>query len=331
MAKGVAMSDEQRVILQMVSEGKITADDGVKLLEALGKGQEKRREKDAPADKSKRRSFLLRTAGDQIPDIGHMVRAVVHDAISGIGVEMNEPDTDFCEVEGEGGHPMGEALELPEGTELVLRPFLCMPGGGGDVFLRGVRGSTCRLTSEDPPDVRVYRDESTVWLKWKEGDLKLEVPQTVARTTVDIMGGDMIVDGLLSMVRLRSKGGEITINRASRGFDAKTMGGNMRVTLAGDWDEDSRLSTMGGDISIGLAEDLAATISARSFGGDVSVQEGIGEVSESGRPGSSHLRLVVGAGEDRPDLRIKTMGGDIRIARTDDAEEQEDEGDREDE
>jgi hypothetical protein len=326
------MSDEQRVILQMVSEGKITADDGVKLLEALGKGEEKRREKGAPAEKSKRRkSFLLRTAGDQIPDIGHMVRAVVHDAISGIGVEMHEPDADFCEVEGEGGQPMGEVLEVPEGTELVLRPFLCMPGGGGDVFLRGVKGSVCRIVSEDPPDVRVYSDDSTVWLKWNEGDLKLEVPETVARTTVDIMGGDMVVEGLLSRVRLRSKGGEITILRASRGFDAKTMGGNVRVTLTGDWDEDSRLSTMGGDISVGLAGDLAATISARSFGGDVSVQDGIGEISESGRPGSSHLRLVVGTGEDRPDLRIKTMGGDIRIARTGDAEEQEEEGDQEDE
>jgi len=326
------MSDEQRVILQMVSEGKISADDGVKLLEALGKGEEKRREKSAPAETSKRRkSFLLRTAGDQIPDIGHMVRSVVHDAISGIGVEMNEPDADFCEVEGEGGQPMGEVLELQEGTELVLRPFLCMPGGGGDVFISGVRGSACRVVSEDPPDVRVYRDDSTVWLKWNEGDLKLEIPETVARTTVDIMGGDMVVDGLLSRVRLRSKGGEITIIRASRGFDAKTMGGNVHVTLTRDWDEDSRLSTMGGDISIGLAEGLAATISARSFGGDVSVQDGIGEVSESGRPGSSHLRLVVGTGEDRPDLRIKTMGGDIRIARTADPEEQEEEGDQEDE
>jgi hypothetical protein len=320
------MSDEQRVILQMVSEGKITADDGVKLLEALGKGEEKRREKAAPAEKARRRrNFLLRTAGDQIPDIGHMVRAVVHDAMSGIGAEMNEPDVDFCEVEGEGGQPMQEILELPEGTELILKPFLCTPGGGGDVFLRGVRGSACRVLSEDPPDVRVYRDSSTVWLKWNDGDLKLEVPETVSRTVVDIMGGDLVADGLLSRVKLRSKGGEITIAGASRGFDAKTMGGNMCVSLTSEWNEDSKISTMGGDISIGLADGISATISARSFGGDVSVQEGIGKITESERTGGSRLVLVMGAGEHRPDFRIKTMGGNIRIGLTADEEDQDDE------
>lgn len=305
------MSDEQRVILQMVSQGKITADDGVKLLEALGLGEEKRRDREAPAGKARRRNILFRTVGDQIPDIGHMVRTVVNDAISGIRMDQQEPEADFCMVEGEGGEPIGEGIELAPGTELVLRP-LCT-SSGGDVALAGVKGSLCRSVSPDQPEIRVYRDGSTVWLRWNEGDMSLEIPETVDRVTVDIMGGSLASEGLLSRVRLRSKGGDISIREARRGFDAKTMGGDMLVTLTEAWGEDSRISTMGGDITIAVADAPAANVTARSFGGSVFVQEELGEVTESGRPGSSRLRLVIGDREDRPDFRIDTMGGNIRI------------------
>lgn len=310
------MSDEQRVILQMVSEGKITAEDGVKLLEALGKGEEKRRERSAPSERARlKKNILLRTMGDRIPDIGHMVRDVMHEAMGSIGADMCEPDIEFNEFEGEGGSRMEDVLEIEEGTELVLKPSRSALGGG-DVTLRGVSGSACRVVSGDPLDVRVYRDDRTVWLRWGEGDLEMEVPETVSRATVDIMGGDLVADGLLSRVRLRSKGGEITIREAAHAFDAKTMGGNMAITLTSGWEEDSRISTMGGDISIGVPSGLNASVSASSFGGEVIVEEGIGSVTESGKPGSSRARVDIGSPGEGPILRVKTMGGNVRIGRT---------------
>jgi len=308
------VSDEQRVILQMVSEGRITPDDGVKLLEALARGEEKCCAGVPDRPSPRRRRLLMSAGGERIHDMGHMLRTVVHDAMGGAGIEIGEREEDPFEMEG-GGLPMEDPLEIPDGTELVLRSRLCASGCAGDVFLRGVPGSLCRVLSGDPSEVRVYRDDDTVMLRWSDGDLDLEVPASVARVTVDIIGGDLVADALLSRSRLRSKGGRITIADAVRGFDAKTMGGAMSVSLADGWRESSRIATMGGDIRIDVPAGLSARISVRSFGGDVSAEEGLGEVTESGRPGSVRFDLATGSGEDLPELKVRTMGGGVSIGR----------------
>jgi len=317
------MSDEQRAILQMVSDGKISADDGAKLLEALNRGKEKRREMESPASRFKRRKRMMFTRESSEPptDIGHMVMSVVHNAMNGIKHDLEEPEVDSFDFDEAESSPLDGDLVLEEGTELFLRRSGRNRMKPGDVVLIGVEGSICRLLSGAESGVIIDREDNAVRLRWSDGDLVLEVPSTVSRVMADIMGGDLVTNGLDASVHLRSKGGDIVLLDTGNAFDAKTMGGNLMITLTGEWDEDSRISTMGGNITLGVQSGTAGLVSARTLGGTITVSEELGEVNTSSRPGSNRVRVELSEGSESPSLRMKTMGGDITIGLTEELED----------
>ncbi len=313
------MSEEQREILQMVSDGKISADDGAQLLEALKKGEEKRREMESPARRVKEKKRQIRehkkmvhiNGLDSMRDIGRMVRGIVRDSVSGIDDEFEEIDEDMFE----NAEQLEGSLDLEEGTELVLkrRVHRHNRNSEGDLILNGVEGSTLEVLGEDSPDVRIYRDNGTVYLKWDKGDLSLNIPETVENVRAKILGGNIILNGVNAATDIRTMGGDINLSEASKAFRAKTMGGNILINLTDDWDEDSRVITMGGNIALSICESTKGSISAKTMGGEITVQEGISGLTESGHPGSSRVNIDLSGGEDAPELRIKTMGGNISV------------------
>jgi len=313
------MSDEQKEILQMVSEGKITADDGVKLLTALEEGERKRRDHDSPAKRMKQqRKIILESMKghsiglDNMREIGHMVKNIVGEAVSGIGENFSTDSFDIDKDRFKDYGILEGELELDEGTELFISNS--RSSSGADIILKGVDGSCCAVIGEDQPEVSVFRDGESVWLKWDEGDLTMSVPETVGKLSTSTNGGDIVISGVKNPVNVKTRGGDISILEASHGFNAKTMGGDIIISLTDLWNEDSAVVTMGGDINLGLCKDTKAVISAKTFGGEIDVQDGIGEVSESGQFGSSRVRICLSGDEDAPDIRLKTMGGDISIA-----------------
>ncbi|NOQ21266.1 MAG: DUF4097 family beta strand repeat protein [Candidatus Aegiribacteria sp.] len=314
------MSEEQREILQMVADGKISADDGAKLLEALKTGEQKRREMGSPARRVKERKRQMRenkrishlTGIGGMREIGRMMRGIVRESLSGSeDDEYVEIDEDILE---DAGHLEGP-IELGEGTELVLkrRVHRHNRNSGGDLILNGVEGSSLEVIGEDTPGIRLYRDNGTVYLKWNKGDLTLNVPETVDKIRASIMGGDINLNSVTATAAVKTKGGDISLSEVSRAFNAKTMGGDIIITLTDYWNEDSEVATMGGDIELSICESTKAEISARTLGGEISVQEGISSVTESGHAGSSRVSIDLSGGEEAPDLSLKTMGGDISV------------------
>ena len=312
------MSEEQKDILQMVADGKISADDGAKLLEALKTGEQKRREMESPARRvrekkriileNKKMSHLAGIGG--MREIGRMVRGMVRDSVSGIGDDFAEIDEEMCEDVGLLEGP----IELDKGTELVLkRSRRANRNSSGDLNLIGTEGSTLEALGEDVPEISVYRENGTVYLKWGTGDLTLNVPETVESIRASIMGGNINLSGVAASTEIRTKGGNINLADISRGFSAKTMGGDIIITLTDTWSEDSEVATMGGNISLDIRERTRAEISAKTMGGEITVQEGIGEPAVSGHHGASRVNIDLSEGEECPDLSMKTMGGDISV------------------
>ncbi len=312
------MSEEQREILQMVSEGKITADDGAKLLDALRTGEQKRREMESPARRvkekkrhmheSSRTSHFGGMAG--MRDIGRMVRGIMKESVSGFDGEFVEIDEEMCEDAGN----LEDPIQLKEGTELVLKRRINRGrNSGGDLVMNGVNGSNLEVIGEDTPDIHIYRDNGTVYLKWNKGDLTLNVPETVGRIRASIMGGDITMNSVSAKADIKTKGGDIGLSEVSRGFNARTMGGDIIIKLNDSWNEDSVVATMGGDIELRIMESTKAEISGRTLGGEISVQKGISSETESGHAGSSRVNIDLSGGEDVPGLSMKTMGGDISV------------------
>ena len=316
------MSEEQRDILQMVSDGKISADDGAKLLEALEKGNQKRKGMESPASRVKERKRLIHeqkkmghiTGIEGMRDIGRMVRGIVKDSVSGIDDEFMEIDEDMFEDAGKFEGP----LELAEGTELVLRRHIRRGrrNSKGDLILNGVEGSVLEVIGENAPDIRMYRDNGTIYLKWDTGDLSLNIPETVENVRASITGGSITLNAVTAVTESKTMGGDISLSEVSRAFRAKTMGGNILIKLTDDWDEDSKATTMGGNVVLRLHESTKARISAKTMGGEISVQEGISGITESGHPGSPRVNIDLSDGDESPELRVKTMGGNISVTNT---------------
>jgi len=314
------MSDEQREILQMVSDGKISADDGAKLLEALDKGNQKRREMESPATRAREKKRIIRerireghvTGIDGLRDISRMVRGIISESVSGI---EDDESVDIDEDIFEDAELIENSVDLEKGTELILKRNIHRKSKG-DLTLNGVKGSTLIVTGEDAPEVYMYRDNRTVFLKWDKGDLVLEVPETVENVNTSLMGGDITLNSIDAATDIKTKGGDIKLNEVSRGFRVKTMGGDILITLNDSWHEDSKVTTMGGDIELNISENTNAFISAKTFGGEISVQDEIPAVSESVHPGASRVNIDLSEGEESPELRVKTMGGDISIRKS---------------
>ncbi|MCK5064715.1 MAG: DUF4097 family beta strand repeat protein [Candidatus Fermentibacteraceae bacterium] len=315
------MSEEQKEILQMVSDGKISADDGAKLLDALTKGERKRREMESPATRAReKRRILLETKRmspfpglGNIPEMGRLMRNVMRDSMPG----MNEDEyVDIDEDMYDDAGLLEGALELEEGTVLVLRRRI-RRNSAGDLILNGVPGSKLNIVNEDESEVHLFRDNGTVLLKWDKGDLELNVPETVKNVRASIMGGDVILNGVTAVADIKTKGGDINLSEASMAFRVKTMGGDILISLTEHWNNDSKATTMGGNITLGISESIKASISAKTMGGVITVQDDIPVVTESGHPGASRVNIYLSDEEDAPELRVKTMGGNISIALSD--------------
>ena len=312
------MSEEQREILQMISDGKISADDGAKLLEALKVGEQKRREIESPARRVKEKKRRMHEMKGVIPlsglagmrEMGRMMRGIMRESVSGIDGDFAEIDEEMYEDAGFLEGP----IEMESGTELVLkRRTKLHRDRGGDLNLIGVEGSTLEAVGEDAPVINVYREKGTVYLKWDKGDLTLNVPETVDNVTASIMGGDINLSAVSAAAEIKTKGGNINLSDASRAFTAKTMGGDIMIRLIDNWNEDSEAATMGGNINLILRESTRSEISAKTMGGEITVGEGISGVNESGHHGASRVNIDLSDGQDAPDLSLKTMGGDISV------------------
>jgi len=314
----------------MVADGKVTPDEGARLLEALEKGERKRREQDSPASMAREKKRLMMERGmemdertrlrkhdgfDGLKDIGRMVKTAIAESLPGIFHDDDSdqelstgPDSDYSVLEG--------PLELEPGSVLKVSRRKTR-NAGGNLFLTGSDGNTLETVGPDAPEVRYSVDGDTVHMSWSNDDLSLAVPRSVARVSVGLMGGDLVVSDLPSELRLKTSGGNLGLYDVSGEFIARTMGGNVIIRLSEEWCGDSRASTMGGNISLSIPRDTEAGISARTMGGEIMVDEGMKLERENGHYGSSSVSIDLGDGGDAPEIRLKTMGGDISVAYTD--------------
>jgi hypothetical protein len=306
------MGDEKKQILQMVADGVITAEDGVKLLEALEKGDSKRRS-DNPPHRIHHR-IIAEGIGERLAEIGPLVRNAVCEAFIGVGEgnldEMVDIDTgptaDFNEF--------AEPMEIETGTTIEIRNMGGMRSSGGELVLRGIDGSSLEV-QEGVAEVASADD--VCFVQWKKGTLALGIPSTASVLHVNLRGSSVSAENISSELDLRTKGGSISLEGQGGGFCVRTMGGCIVIELSDSWKTDSKASTMGGSISLVVPDSVSAEVSASAIGGDVVVSENLGEVSTSRSHAGSKVKVLIGSADEPPGIKLKTMGGSIEITEKD--------------
>lgn len=311
--KGTVMDEERKKILEMVAEGKISAEDGAKLLSALEKGAgEERQQPRGTASRPPRHSRGFESVLSALSGIGPAVRNAVESAVSTIDIDSGDSfDTDVYEDLEVLDHAAGP-IEVPEGCRLVFRT---RRREGGNLALQA-HGESNLKVGGDPESLKVMGDEEMIVVVWGDGLLEAGVPAS-APVEVRTTGGDVSASGMSRELSVKTLGGGISMENVQGALSAKTMGGSILLEVSGELSGACTAKTMGGDISVSLPTGAVSSLSAKTMGGEVSIDESLGLVDLKGGPGASRGTLSCEGGADSS-LSVKTLGGNISVERRED-------------
>ena len=316
------MSNERMQILEMVRDGKITAEEGVRLLEAL-----------------QPRGAARATGGagptgvpgvDRDDPVGSIATAVAHAIQSG----------DWKSIIGHfagswSGGPM-RGLERKREREADGWAFLTLSEGDHGTFeLRpgdslsveheagsveaAATDSAARLELEGEAthsfEIYVARKDANVVVVChrtapfaKLPRLKLSVPRGVTDVALNTAGGGLTAEAFSVPVHLKTAGGSVRVRdqRGSR-VEAKTAGGSIKVNGTVDRVD---LHTSGGSIKF---EGRTGAFDVKTSGGSIHIDGAelkAGEHSAQTSGGSVHISL---ARQSSVELDAKTSAGNLTI------------------
>jgi len=318
------MSEERMQILEMVRDGKITAEEGVRLLEAVH-------------PKAARAAGAAGTPGapgasgvDRDDPVGSLANAVAQAIQSG----------DWKSIVGQfagswSGGPMHglerkrereasgwEFLTLSEGDHgaFELRPgdSLSVEHEAGSVEAAATAGdSRLELEGEATHSFEIYvarKDKDVVVVCHRTAPfakmprLKLSVPRSVADVALKTAGGGLTAEAFSVPVHLKTAGGSVRV-RDQRGSHvaAKTAGGSIKVDGTVDRID---LHTSGGSIKF---EGRTGAFDVKTSGGSIHIDGAeltMGEHTAKTSGGSVHISL---ARQSSVELEAKTSAGSMAI------------------
>ncbi len=293
------MSEERERVLGMLEEGKITADQAARLLEALKSGRPH------PAA-SRSRHFHRRVARlsvselDRIPDI---VASAVSSAVKS-------------------GHwPRGGEIK----TEFPGKSSLYLKNVSGDIEVEAWDGDGIKLESVGRM-TRIRERDERVMIRSISGDIQAKVPHEV-RLELTSVSGDVEVAGTNGRLGLRSVSGDVDLTDLTGELKADIVSGELKlVRFQGNLEVESKsgdielepvgefsgkVSSKSGDIELRLRPDADVVLDMEcEEDGEVSVD--LGFPYESLEEGERFLKLKLGNGSRI--LRLKTRKADITVS-----------------
>jgi len=308
------MGEERARILKMLEEGKITADEAARLIEALGA----RRDRDEvivgrhfrmphmPRPPRPPRNVKVKMAElDRIPDI---VAGAVSSAMrSGLGQQG-----EFKE-------------EFPGKKSLFLKSV------SGDVDIEAVDFDGIRLESTGGI-TKVREREEKVMVRAISGDFKVQLPAE-ARVELVSVSGDVNVTGVSGVFGLKSVSGDVELTGFSGEVEATVVSGDLSLDgFSGEVTAESK----SGDISCHAAGTVDGSLTSKSgsielelpAGADVvldmeceeegEIVVGPGLVYETLEEGEHRLRIKLGEGSS--EVKLRTRDGEIKVTQAEEEE-----------
>ncbi|HDQ99956.1 MAG TPA: hypothetical protein ENN51_06710 [candidate division WOR-3 bacterium] len=299
------MSEERERVLRMLEEGKITAEQAARLIEALGRPRSApggpRSEGWLPPPRPPRPARVRMADLDRIPDI---VASAVSSAMkSGFGAREGELRTEF-----------------PGKSSLFLKSV------SGDVTVSGwdedriaIEGNTAMT--------RVREREDIVMVRTISGDFSVSLPRE-ARFEVTTVSGDVKVEGVGGRFALKAVSGDVRLTGFAGEARVQTVSGEARfVDFAGRVEVESKsgdieLLTDGavggsvvsksGEVALCLGEraDVLLDLECEESGG---IEFDAGLAHEVVEQAERRLKVRIGAGTQ--ELKVRTSDADINVRR----------------
>jgi DUF4097 and DUF4098 domain-containing protein YvlB len=297
------MSDERGRILKLLEEGKITADQAVRLLDAL----KERRVEPEPAPvppmhfgRRMHRRFAVRGI-ECIPDI-------VSEAISSSMKQNFGPDADG-------------ASEFPDCHDLEVNNV------SGDATVTGWDENRVKLALAGSGLTRATNVHGKVVVRSVSGDVEAQVPRD-ARLVLVSVSGDVEASGINGRCAVKTVSGDADISECAGGLNAETVSGDLELVRVGG---ELRIESKSGDIDLEPIGAFSGTVVSKS--GDVTLrlrpdadivldleceEEDEGEIEldlefphEVLEQKDSRMKMKVGPGSRQ--LKVRTRTADITV------------------
>ena len=201
--------------------------------------------------------------------------------------------------------------------------------------LQEITGRIDAVTSVGNIDLKGFNGDAA--LQTKSGNITLAAGfgDVKAKTS----GGNVQAVHVTGAVNGQTSGGNVTLRECKGGADLKTAGGSIEVENDGPvlaktsggsircqlQEASTRqnllldLETMGGSINVSLVPDIAATVKATVLGGSVTTEFPV-TVEASGTVKPDQLQGTINDGG--PLLKLRAVGGNIILRKTDDEAEE---------
>jgi DUF4097 and DUF4098 domain-containing protein YvlB len=183
------------------------------------------------------------------------------------------------------------------------------------VSIRCPEGADLELTTHSS-DLEARGPLGDVAVKSASGDASLDDARALAFMTASgdllagAVAGELTTKGASGDVDVRSVGGRGSVNTVSGDVRIGATGDEIAVnTVSGDIELDStgaavRISAVSGDVSVAARPGLALWIDAQSVSGSMRSDLEVGDLP------------AADPGDRQVELRIRTVSGDVRIARS---------------
>ena len=296
------MSDERARILKLLEDGKITADQAARLIEAIGSERTDTEFCRPPHGPFGARHLRFRSGMrdfDRIPDV---VATAVASAMKSGFEPGEERSTDFPGKRHLLVKSVSGDLDVTGGD--AGRIGLSYSGGmvkvrssGEQVVVRTMAGD---VSATVPTDGRLE-------LEVVSGDVSIN--EAGARIEVRTVSGDVDITNTAGDTQVKTVSGDVDLDRVSGSLDVETRSGDVDLVAAGP--VSGSLATTSGDIAIALGSDADLVLElAVEEDGDIDVDVDFPHEVVEERDG--YMKVKFGAGSRI--LKASTYGADIDVS-----------------
>jgi len=296
------MSNERDRILKLLEDGKITADQAARLIEAMGSEKTDTEFCRPPHGPFGQRHMRFRSGMrdlDRIPDV---VASAVASAMKSGFEPGEERSTDFPGKRHLLVKSVSGDLDVTGGDEGCIS--LSYSGGmvkvrssGEQVVVRTMAGD---VSATVPADGRLE-------LEVVSGDVSIS--EAGARIEVKTVSGDVDITKTAGDTQVRTVSGDVSLDHFTGNINVETRGGDVDLVASGP--VSGSLATTSGDISIALGSDADLVLELASEEGDIHVDVEFPHERIEEREGYAKLKFGAGSHSLKA---ITQEGGDIHVS-----------------
>jgi DUF4097 and DUF4098 domain-containing protein YvlB len=303
------MKEERLEILKMVADKVISVEEGERLLRALEKSEEEARARRFERCGPRHRHAGDWDLGDRLGEVGFRVQEFFDNAFG----SMFGDEYWFEGYEATGGR--AEDLAFDADTTLVVsNPRHMYRSGSVDIRVSPSPDDRLHVSSGERGRFEILRKEKKVLILCQDGT-SIQVPRALSRLKLVLARGSTRIDGLAVALEVRSMKGDIQIRDASQPVVIRSMSGNIQLDLADAYAGKTEISSMHGDIEVTTAPVFSGKVEARTARGHIRISAQGVKSASSKNAFFRQETTEIGAGDARNLLSLKTMNGDITVAR----------------